>query len=391
MYRISQLASKVGLSRSTLLYYEKLGLISSKRQANGYRAYSEHDLQRLRLLQQLQAGGLTLNECRACLETHIDRSLLLARLQALEEEIAEKQRSRDLLAAMLGKSSMRGWHQTLESQAPGAHLAWLLTQGFSEKQALRLKWLSKDMNEHEHYMADFERIFDGLDRLGPGSAEDTLHALRALPVAPDRLLDIGCGRGIGTLLLAEHTHGLVTALDNDEYSLSCLRQAVIARALQERVRILCASMMELPFTDGAFDAIWAEGSAYIMGFDKALKNWKRFIRAQGFLVVSDLVWLTSSPHPQALAFWQQNYPDMTTLDKRLSAIGSLGYRTLHSFALSHQAWENYLRPLSEKVAGLSAQDFSSRAMADIKEELGIHQRHLGDYGYQLFVLQKDGA
>lgn len=45
MYRISELALKVGLSRSTLLYYEKLGLISSKRQANGYRTYSEHDLQ----------------------------------------------------------------------------------------------------------------------------------------------------------------------------------------------------------------------------------------------------------------------------------------------------------------------------------------------------------
>lgn len=37
VYRISELAAKVGLSRSTLLYYEKLGLVSSRRQANGYR------------------------------------------------------------------------------------------------------------------------------------------------------------------------------------------------------------------------------------------------------------------------------------------------------------------------------------------------------------------
>ncbi|MEZ1713703.1 MerR family transcriptional regulator, partial [Pseudomonas aeruginosa] len=76
MYRISELATKVGLSRTTLLYYEKQGLISSRRQANGYRLYSDQDLQQLKLLQQLQAGGLTLKECLACLETRIDRALL---------------------------------------------------------------------------------------------------------------------------------------------------------------------------------------------------------------------------------------------------------------------------------------------------------------------------
>ncbi|MFD2645031.1 MerR family transcriptional regulator [Pseudomonas japonica] len=108
MYRISELAAKVGLSRSTLLYYEKMGLISSRRQANGYRAYSDQDLQQLKLLQQLQAGGLTLRECQACLETRIDRTLLLERLQTLEQEITEKQQSRDLLASMLGMASMRG-------------------------------------------------------------------------------------------------------------------------------------------------------------------------------------------------------------------------------------------------------------------------------------------
>ncbi|WP_347907209.1 MerR family transcriptional regulator [Pseudomonas grandcourensis] len=391
MYRISELALKVGLSRSTLLYYEKLGLISSRRQANGYRAYSEHDLQQLKLLQQLQAGGLTLKECQACLDTRIDRSLLLERLQALEQEIAEKQQSRDLLAAMLGKASMRGWHQALESQAPGAHLAWLLKQGFNEKQALRLKWLSRDMNEHDHYMADFERIFDGLDRLGPGSAEDTLEALSALPVVPQNLLDIGCGRGLSTLLLATHTQGLVTALDNDEYSLARLREAVTTNALDHCVRLLCASMTELPFERSSFDAVWAEGSAYIMGFGNALKSWRRFIKPEGFLVVSDLIWFTDQPHPEASSFWQKNYPDMTTLESRVSGINSLGYQVLHSFPLSLHAWENYLAPLREKIAELSVEGFSSKALTDIKDEIDIHDRFLDDYGYQFFILQKNSA
>lgn len=40
VYRISELADKVGLSRSTLLYCEKQGLLHGTRQANGYRLFS---------------------------------------------------------------------------------------------------------------------------------------------------------------------------------------------------------------------------------------------------------------------------------------------------------------------------------------------------------------
>ncbi|MEZ9856289.1 methyltransferase, partial [Vibrio breoganii] len=80
---------------------------------------------------------------------------------------------------------------------------WLIKQGFDEKQALRLKWLSKDMNDHDQYMADFEVIFEGLQRLGPGTAEDTLAALVHVSVSPKRVLEIGCGKGIATSVLAK--------------------------------------------------------------------------------------------------------------------------------------------------------------------------------------------
>ncbi|WP_194791919.1 MerR family transcriptional regulator [Pseudomonas sp. UFMG81] len=387
MYRISELAGKAGLSRSTLLYYEKLGLIAGRRQANGYRVYSEQDLQQLKLLQQLQAAGLTLKECQACLQSRIDRASLLHRLHALDEQIAAKQQSRALLAALLGQASMRPWHQALERQAPGAHLAWLRTQGFDEKQALRLKWLSRDMNEHEQYMADFERIFEGLERLGPGSAADTLAVLHALPAMPGTLLEIGCGRGVSSVLLAEHMPGRVTALDNDAYNLACARQAIAAKGLQGRIDLLCASMTELPFMPGQFDALWAEGCAYIMGFDDALRYWKGFIRPGGLLVVSELVWLTDTPHAEAARFWRQHYPDMKPVEQRLSALARLGYSALHHFTLSPQAWDNYLGPLAENMAALSGQAFASSALADLTRELEIHQQYLGEYGYHLFVLQ----
>ena len=87
MYQISELAALVGLSRTALLYYEKQNLISGHRLENGYRVYSDKDLQRVRLIQQLHAGGLTLKECKVCLEAKIDRQLLQTRLKTLDKEI----------------------------------------------------------------------------------------------------------------------------------------------------------------------------------------------------------------------------------------------------------------------------------------------------------------
>ncbi|MBC7208933.1 MAG: methyltransferase, partial [Pseudomonas sp.] len=108
---------------------------------------------------------------------------------------------------------------------------------------------------------------------------------------------------------------------------------------------------------------------------------------QGYLVISDLVRVADRLAPAAEAFWQAAYPDLHSVDTRLAAIARMGYRTLSHFPLSAQAWANYLEPLRERVASLADEDFASQALADIRRELKIHENHLGEYGYHLFVMQ----
>ncbi|MDX7888425.1 MerR family transcriptional regulator, partial [Aeromonas caviae] len=155
--KISELARRCGLARSTLLYYEKLGVITGTRGANGYRHYDDDDLQRLRMVQALQAGGLSLKQCLACLAGEIDQAALQARVRELDEELARMQRARDLLADLAGLRAHSGdefkaWQRQLQHQAPQAYFAWVMKQGFSEKARYHLQWLSKDMNEHERYI-----------------------------------------------------------------------------------------------------------------------------------------------------------------------------------------------------------------------------------------------
>ncbi len=390
MYRISQLARLAGLSRSTVLYYEKLGLVKGKRSANGYRYYHDVDLQRLTLVQQLQVGGLTLNECKACIDVEMDRSLLEQRLKALDQEISKKQQARALLAGLLGQNhdSLRSWHDILEATAPDAHGQWLQAQGLNEKDALHLRWLSRNLDNHQNYMDDFDIIYAGLERLGPGSEADTLKALREIKEPSKHILDIGCGTGAASLVLAQHSEAVVTVLDNNQQYLEQLELYAEEKGLSAQIKTCCASMTALPFANEAFDLIWCEGSVYIMSFSKALKAWQRHLAPEGYLVVSDLVWTGKSIPDDIFQFWQKWYPDMQALDKRLLQCKELGYTVKASHLLGEQAWSAYIVPLQQRISMLEPDMPGSQAIADLKAEFEILNRFDGHFSYMMMVLQK---
>ncbi|MDG3086161.1 MerR family transcriptional regulator [Vibrio hannami] len=389
MYFISELAAKAGISRTTLLYYEKLGLIQGKRLSNGYRQYSERDMQRLFLIQQLQSAGLTLKECQTCLDAKLDKSVLSDRLVQLNEEIAQKIQARDLLLGLLGERSQREMHSVMSESAPEEHLNWLSQQGFDEKEALRIKWLSKDMNEHDKYMQDFMTVFETLERWGPGNEAGTLKAISQLPENTQTLLEIGCGKGTSTTLLAEQTETQITAVDNEPSAIERLKQKLSHRELSHRVTPVNASMTSLPFEPQSFDALWAEGCVYIMGMEKALKEWKPLIKDSGILIVSDLVWLTETPDPEVEQFWLSDYPDIQTISTREAQFAKAGYELISQFSLGVDAWQNYWLPLAERVKELEPIMQDSQAIIDIKREISIYEKSAAkDFTYQYFILRK---
>ncbi len=62
---IGELSGKTGLSRDTIRFYEKQGLISvarKERRFNNYKEYSEETLQRLLSVKLIKSFGFTLNE-----------------------------------------------------------------------------------------------------------------------------------------------------------------------------------------------------------------------------------------------------------------------------------------------------------------------------------------
>ncbi|MGF1596034.1 MAG: heavy metal-responsive transcriptional regulator [Acidimicrobiales bacterium] len=67
--RIGALAREVGVSPTTVRYYESIGLLPEPaRTGSGYRDYDADSLERLRFVRDAQASGLTLTEIASVLE-----------------------------------------------------------------------------------------------------------------------------------------------------------------------------------------------------------------------------------------------------------------------------------------------------------------------------------
>ena len=151
---VTKLARACGLSRSTVLYYESIGLLRRVRRSQGnYRVYGEHDLQRLRQICLYRGAGLKLDDIRSLLdEARGDAAgVLKRRLMELSVEIETLRDHQQAIARLLkdtdqfrripmvtkekwvevmrasgfSEADMHRWHAQFEKSAPEEHQEFL--------------------------------------------------------------------------------------------------------------------------------------------------------------------------------------------------------------------------------------------------------------------------
>ena len=152
MLTVSKLAQRCGLSRSTVLYYESIGLLRpAVRSAAGYRRYGEEDLGRLRQICAYRDAGLKLEDIRALLERPEDdaSSVLKRRLLEIDAEVETLRNHQRAILKLLQKfdertemntkekwvsvmraagfteADMHRWHTAFERSAPEEHQEFL--------------------------------------------------------------------------------------------------------------------------------------------------------------------------------------------------------------------------------------------------------------------------
>lgn len=108
---ISQAARQSGLTPKALRYYESIDLLRPQRSANGYRDYSERDLETLRFIQRARAVGFSVEEVRDLLglyhnpsrRSHDAKLLVLDKLEHIETQLRNLREMRATLKELASR------------------------------------------------------------------------------------------------------------------------------------------------------------------------------------------------------------------------------------------------------------------------------------------------
>lgn len=173
---ISKLAREFALSRSALLYYDRIGLLSPPgRTGSGYRVYGEREYRRLQRICVYREAGLSLEEIQAVLDSKRQPSakVLEQRLSRIGGQIRGLRNQQRLLSSMLtsmaGRSlpptvdknmfvellraagvsdeAMGRWHTEFEKRSPQAHHDFLLSLGIPESEAVKIRQWSLERGQ----------------------------------------------------------------------------------------------------------------------------------------------------------------------------------------------------------------------------------------------------
>lgn len=241
----------------------------------------------------------------------------------------------------------------------------------------------------------FLEVHRDLPRQAPGCDESTLRALGLCRGLADSglVLDVGCGPGQQSLVLARSSAARVVAVDLFHQYLDELRASAAAAGLERRIDIVQGDMRALPFGSARFDLVWAEGSAYVMGVGDALASWRRLLVPRGYLAFTELVWLVDEPPEVVREFFAAEYPAMRGIEAIAGIVAEEGFELIGHFGLPEVAWwrqyytplEARLRLLREKYSGDGA---ALGVIAAAELEIEMRRRFPAAYGYEFFVTRR---
>ena len=248
-------------------------------------------------------------------------------------------------------------------------------------------------------MEDDQLLIDlhkNASRQGPGGDAETEKALSLAMInrtAPLKIVDMGCGTGASTLLLARLLEARITAVDLLQDFLEVLEDKAENMGVIEKVTTLCRSMDNLPFGDEEYDVIWSEGAIYNLGFEKGVKDWRRYLKPGGLLVVSEITWITASRPSELQHYWEGEYPEIDVASSKIAVLEKNGYSPIGYFVLPEHCWlDNYYRPMQDSFNDFLNRNGNSeeaRALVEAeKREIELYENYKTHYSYGVYIARK---
>ena len=233
-------------------------------------------------------------------------------------------------------------------------------------------------------------------RQGPGGDAETELALNLAMIdrtAPLKVADIGCGTGASAILLARLLNARITAVDFLQDFLDVLEQRAEGTGVADRISTLACSMDDLPFADEELDVIWSEGAIYNIGFEKGVAKWRRFLKAGGLLVASEITWLTDSRPEEIQKHWDSEYPEIDVASAKIRVLEKHGFSPVGYFVLPERCWlDGYYRPMQARFEDFLNRNGNSGEAREIvnaeQHEIDLYETYKAHVGYGVYIARK---
>ncbi len=182
-----------------------------------------------------------------------------------------------------------------------------------------------------------------------------------------RILDVGCGSGVPTLMIADKFNGKITAVDTDTKSIDIFKEKVKGLNLSNRVTLFNSSFFDLKVKNNQFDLIIAEGLLNVVGFQKGFLKIIKLLKRKGFAIIHD-------------EFQNQN--------EKIELIKNNDCKILDSFVLDEQIWWNdYFKCLEKEISSNSNKELLKLFKSDL-QEIKLFKKNPNQYISVYYIIEK---
>jgi SAM-dependent methyltransferase len=222
----------------------------------------------------------------------------------------------------------------------------------------------------------------------------TVRALSFLddPGKISRAIDLGCGTGGQTMVIAQNIAGSIVGVDQFPAFINVFNDTAKKLNLQERVNGIIGSMENLSYQNEEFDLIWSEGAIDSIGFEKGLAYWNGFLKKGGYVAVTCASWFTDERPAEVEKFWADAGCELDTIGQNIGIMQKAGYIPVAAFALPEKCWTDYLSPREAADKSFSDRHPGNETVEayikDDKREMELYSKYKQHYGYAFYIGKK---